>query len=348
MFSQLFIPAFDTITAQKARTRLDYLAKIPGSLGIIEDLAVRLAGITGKEYPSFPQKTVVLFAADHDIALHNVSASGQEVTEQQVRNFLKGQGTINAFCRTANAKLVVVDCGMKNDMPALPGLVHHKIVHGVRDFSEGPAMTREEAVMCVQLGIDMAYEQAQSGTGLLACGEMGVGNTSPTSAITAVFTHAKLEDIVNKGSGIRPDLVKQKCRLIRQGLELNKPDPRNGIDVLAKVGGAEIGAMAGLMLGAASLRIPCILDGFIAAAAATIASAIHPGVSAMLVGSHLSKARGHALLMQHLGIPTYFDFGMHLGEGAGAALFFPVIDNAVRILTEMASLKELNIDRCNT
>ncbi len=348
MFSQIHIPAFDTIAAQKARTRLDSLAKIPGSLGSLEDLAVRLAGITGKECPSFPKKTVVLFAADHDIALHNVSASGQEVTEQQVRNFLKGQGTINAFCRTANAKLVVVDCGMKNDMPDIPGLVHRKIVHGVRDFSSGPAMTREEAVRCVQLGMDMAREQAQAGASLLACGEMGVGNTSPSSAITAVFTHAQLEDIVNKGSGIRPDLVKQKCRLIRQGLEINKPDPEDGIDVLAKVGGAEIGAMAGLMLGAARLRIPCILDGFIAAAAAAIASAIHPGVTAMLTGSHLSKARGHALLMQHLGIPTYFDFGMHLGEGAGAALFFPVIDNAVRILTEMASLKELCIDRCNT
>lgn len=342
------IPAFDTAAAKKAQERLNSLAKIPGSLGSLEDLAIRLAGITGKACPSFPKKAVVLFAGDHDIALHNVSASGQEVTEQQVRNFLAGGGTINAFLRTAGAELTVVDVGIKNDLKDAPGLVQRKVVHAARDFSQCPALTHEEALRCLQTGVEMAYDQAEKGVTLLACGEMGVGNTSPSSAITAVLTKAPLEQIVNKGSGIRDELVQRKIQLIRQGIERNAPNPDDAVDVLAKVGGAEIGAMAGMMLGAASLRIPCVLDGFIAAAAAAIALGIKKEVRSMLVGSHLSKARGHALLMKYLKIPTYFNFGMHLGEGAGAALFFPVVDSAVRILTEMTSLAELHINRCNS
>ncbi len=341
----LTIPAFSEQAAQAVQKRLDSLAKVPGSLGKLEELVVRLAGITDKERPVFPKKSVVLFAADHDITLKGVSATGQEVTEIQVRNFLKGGGTINAFCRNAGAELIVVDVGVKGDLDDAEGLVRRKVVHAARDFSEGPAMTREEALACVQVGIDMAREEAKKGVALLAAGEMGIGNTSPSSAITAVLTGASVEEVTGIGSGIPQERVRHKAELIRQGIECNRPDPADAVDVLAKVGGPELAAMAGLMLGGASLRIPVLVDGFIAGAAAAVAIGIRPGMRDMLVGSHSSFEPGHRILIEYLGIPTYFDLSLRLGEGTGAALLYPVIDAAVRILTEMRTLSELDIRR---
>ncbi len=339
----LVIPLFAEETAKATSKRLDELAKVPGSLGKLEELAVRLAGITDKECPAFPDKAVVLFAADHDIALHGVSATGQDVTEKQVRNFVKGGGTINAFCRNAGARFTVVDVGVKGDLDDVDGLIRRKVMHSAHDFSQGPAMTREEAEACVQVGIDMAREEARRGASLLAAGEMGIGNTSPSSAITAVYTGASVEEVTGVGSGISSERVRHKAELIRQGIEINRPDPSDPLDVLAKVGGPELGAMCGLMLGGASLRIPVVVDGFIAGAAAALAIALRPGARDMLIGSHASAEPGHRLLMEHLGIPTYFDFGLRLGEGTGAALLFPLIDASVRILTEMNTLQGIGM-----
>ena len=335
------IPAFSQRAADAAQQRLDSLAKVPGSLGKLEELAIRLAGITDCERPAFPEKAVVLFAADHDIALHGVSATGQEITEMQVRNFLKGGGTINAFCRNAGARLSVVDVGVKADLDDAEGLVRRKVVRAARDFSQGPAMSREETLACLRPGIDMAREEAAKGATLLAAGEMGIGNTSPSSAVAAVLTGASVEDVTGIGSGISSERVRRKAELIRRGIATNRPDPGDPVDVLAKVGGPELAAMAGLMLGGASLRIPVVVDGFIAGAAAAAAVALRPGLRDMLVGSHASCEPGHRILMEYLGIPTYFDFGLRLGEGTGAALLFPVIDAAVRILSEMRTLAEL-------
>ena len=337
----LVIPPFAAETAKATAKRLDGLAKVPGSLGKLEELAVLLAGITGRECPAFPEKAVVLFAADHDIALHGVSATGQEVTEMQVRNFVKGGGTINAFCRNAGARFTVVDVGVKGDLDDVDGLVRRKVMHAAHDFSQGPAMSREEAEACVQAGIDMAREEAGRGASLLAAGEMGIGNTSPSSAITAVYTGASVEEVTGVGSGITSERVRRKAELIRRGIDVNRPDPGDPLDVLAKVGGPELGAMCGLMLGGASLRIPVVVDGFIAGAAAALA--LRPGVRDMLIGSHSSAEPGHRLLMEHLGIPTYFDFGLRLGEGTGAALLFPIIDASVRILTEMNTLQGIGM-----
>lgn len=341
----LVIPPFSEQAAKAARSRLDALAKVPGSLGCLEDLVARLAGITDKSYPSFPSKGVVLFAADHDIALKGVSASSQRVTEVQVRNFCKGGGVINAFCRNMGADFVAVDVGMKGDVPDVPGLIQRKVVYAARDFSEGPAMSREEAAACVQVGIDMARQQADQGITLLAAGEMGIGNTSPSTAIAVALTGMPVEKATSIGSVIPPDKLRLKAALIQRGLEINRPDPADTLDVLAKVGGPEIGAMAGLMLGGASLRIPVVVDGFIAGAAAAIAVGLHPGVRDMLVGSHVSTEPGHMALMNFVGIPTYLNLGMRLGEGTGAVLLFPLIDAAVRILTEMPTLKDLDIER---
>jgi len=338
------IPAFSQKASRAAQIRLDSLAKVPGSLGKLEELVVRLAGITDQPCPSFPSKSVVLFAADHDIALKNVSATGQEVTEIQVRNFLRGGGTINAFCRNMGALFTAVDVGMKNDVDE-PGLVQRKVVHAAKDFSEGPAMSREEAQACLQAGIDMARSEAEKGITLMAAGEMGIGNTSPSTAITSVLTGTPVDAVTGIGSIIPTERVRRKAELIRQGILLNKPDPHDALDVLSKVGGPEIGAMAGFMLGGAALRIPVVIDGFIAGAAAAIAIGLYPEVRSMLIGSHLSSEPGHLALMAYLRIPTYFNLEMRLGEGTGAVLLFPLIDASVRILTEMPTLKELDIRR---
>ncbi|WP_300735106.1 nicotinate-nucleotide--dimethylbenzimidazole phosphoribosyltransferase [uncultured Desulfovibrio sp.] len=341
----LTFPPFSQQAADAVRQRLDSLAKVPGSLGELEELAIRLGGITDDARPSFARKAVVLFAGDHGITAKGVSATGPEVTAIQVRNFLAGGGTINAFCRNAGARLVVVDVGVADALEGAEGLVRRKVMPGCRDFSEGPAMTREEALACLQVGIDMAREEAARGTQLLVAGEMGIGNTSPSSAIASVLTGAPVEEVTGLGSGISSESLRRKTELIRQGIARNQPDPSDPLDVLAKVGGTELAAMAGLMLGGASLRIPVVVDGFIAGAAAAIAVGLHPEARALLVGSHASVEPGHRLLMRHLGIPTYTNFGLRLGEGTGAALLFPIIDASVRILTEMRTLAELDIQR---
>lgn len=341
----LTIPPFSRRAADAVRQRLNSLAKVPGSLGKLEELAVRLGGITDNERPSFPRKSVVLFAGDHGIARKGVSATGPEVTAIQVRNFLAGGGVINAFCRNAGARLTVVDVGVADPLDGAEGLVRRKVLPGARDFSEGPAMSREEALACLQVGIDMAREEAARGTHLLAAGEMGIGNTSPSSAIAAVLTCAPVEAVTGLGSGISPADLARKTALVRQGIERNRPNPDDPLDMLATVGGPELAAMTGLMLGGASLRIPVVVDGFIAGAAAAVGIALRPELRDMLVGSHSSAEPGHALLMRHLDIPTYLDFGLRLGEGSGAALLFPLIDAAVRILHEMRTLADLNIRR---
>ncbi len=337
------IPPFDIDAAKACENRLLSLAKIPKSLGKIEDLAILLAGVSGKALPSFTKKELVLFAGDHDIALHGISGTRQEVTAMQVRNFLRGGGAINAYCRTAGANLTVVDVGIKADMSDALGLVHKKVVHGTKDFSEGPAMTRKEAEKCLQVGIDMAREKIASGADLLLVGEMGIGNTSPSSAIAAVFSDLPVRSLTSIGSGINSIQLEKKIALIEQGLELNKPDPKDPLDVLAKIGGSEIGAMAGFILGGLSKKIPVILDGFIAVAAASIAAELFPQVKGLLIGSHISFECGHKFLLQRYSIPTYLDLGFRLGEGTGAALLCPIIDTSTRILTEMATLEELGI-----
>ena len=343
---KLRIPPFSAHAAQAAQARMDALAKLPGSLGKLEALAVRLAGISATPAPDFRVRQAVLFAGDHAIARRGVTGSSQGVTAVQVRNFLAGGGAINAFCRTAGCALTVVDVGMLEDVDA-PNLVRRKVVRGVRDFSTGPAMTREEARACLQVGVDMAREAAARGVNLLAAGEMGIGNTTAATAITAVLTGADVDMLAGLGDSSAPATTQRvrqtKARMVRQGIARNTPNPADALDVLASVGGAEIAAMAGLMLGGASLRIPVIVDGFIAGAAAAVAAGLAPAVAGMLVGSHLSREPGHRILMQYLNIPVYLELDMRLGEGTGAVLLMPLIDMATRILREMPTLEDLHI-----
>ena len=360
---RLVIPPPDAAAASAARERLDSLAKVPGSLGRLETLAVLLAGMTGQARPRFPHKAVALFAGDHAIARHGLSSTGQEVTALQTRNFLRGGGTINAFTRNAGAGLTVVDVGIDGEIdmpdteaadPAAPiRFVRRKAVRGARDFSAGTArdpvwaMTRAETLACLRAGMDVAFSEADRGMDLLAAGEMGIGNTSPSSALAAHFLGVPVERVTGAGSGISAAMLQRKTDLLAGALARHfpagaerGPDP---VEVLARVGGPEIAAMSGFMLGAASRRVPVVVDGFIAAAAACAATALHAGVRNYLIGSHVSVEPGHRLLLEDLGVEPDFDFGLRLGEGTGAALFFPIIDAAVRVLDEMATLADIGL-----
>ena len=360
---RLVIPPPDAAAASAARERLDSLAKVPGSLGRLETLAVLLAGMTGQARPRFPHKAVALFAGDHAIARHGLSSTGQEVTALQTRNFLRGGGTINAFTRNAGAGLTVVDVGIDGEIdmpdteaadPAAPiRFVRRKAVRGARDFSAGTArvpvwaMTRAETLACLRAGMDVAFSEADRGMDLLAAGEMGIGNTSPSSALAAHFLGVPVERVTGAGSGISAAMLQRKTDLLAGALARHfpagaerEPDP---VEVLARVGGPEIAAMSGFMLGAASRRVPVVVDGFIAAAAACAATALHAGVRNYLIGSHVSVEPGHRLLLEHIGVDPYFDFGLRLGEGTGAALFFPIMVAAVRVLDEMATLADIGL-----
>ena len=259
--NKLHIPPLDEQAAKTALEHQKILAKPPLALGKLEPVAIQIAAMTGNPAPRLKDKAVVLFAADHHIADHGLSLTSTDVTYIQTRNFLQGGGTINAFTRNAGARLSVVDVGVNYDFGDLPGLVKRKVMHGANDFSRGPAMTREQALECLQVGIDMAREEKARGLDIVAAGEMGIGNTTPSSAIVAVLTGTPVETVTGRGSGVKGEVIRKKIELIEQGIALNNPDPSDAIDVLAKVGGPEIGAMAGLMLGAASLRGPIVFDG---------------------------------------------------------------------------------------
>ena len=338
--NKLHIPPLDEQAAKAALEHQKILAKPPLALGKLEPVAIQIAAMTGNPAPRLKNKTVVLFASDHHIADHGLSLTSTDVTYIQTRNFLQGGGTINAFTRNAGARLTVVDVGVNYDFGDLPGLVKRKVMHGANDFSKGPAMTREQALECLQVGIDIAREEKARGLDIVAAGEMGIGNTTPSSAIVAVLTGTPVETVTGRGSGVKGEVIRKKIELIERGIALNKPDPADAIDVLAKVGGPEIGAMAGLMLGAASLRVPIVIDGFIAGAAAAIAQGIRPEAARYFLGSHNSAEPGHKLIMDHIGVTMYMDLGLCLGQGTGAALIFPELGADPRVLSEMKTLPE--------
>ena len=341
---RLVIPPLDKAAGRAAQARLDSLAKLPGSLGRLEELAVRLVEITTQPRPQIKDSAVLLCAGDHAISRHGLSTAPAIVTTLMTQNFLAGGAAINALCRQAGARLLVVDVAIETELLDAPGLIRRKVRHGAADFSAGPAMTRDEARRCVQVGIELVREQAGQGLGLVAAGEMGIGNTSPSAAITAVLTGASVASVTGRGSGLNDALHARKIALIEQGIALNRPDRGDAWDVLAKVGGCEIGAMAGVFLGAAENRIPAVVDGFIAAAAALLAQSLNPRVTDYLIASHVSAEQGHMVAMRQLGLHPLFDLGFRLGEGTGAVMAFPMIEAATRILADMATMAEIGFE----
>ena len=337
------IQPLDEAAMRAARARQDSLTKPRGSLGRLEELSIQLAGMKADPLPSVERKAVIVMAADHGVTLEGVSAYPADVTRQMVLNFLRGGAAINVLAYQARARVTVVDIGVASDFEPLPGLIRRKVMCGTRNLARGPAMTRAEAQQAIQVGIDILQEEAEKGLDLVATGDMGIGNTTPSSAIAAAMTGLPVAQVVGRGTGIDNTGLEHKRNVIGQALAVNQPNANDAMDVLHKVGGLEIAGLAGVMIAAASRRIPIILDGFISTAAAMIAVGLAPGVREYLIASHQSVEIGHRAMLQHLNLVPLLDLNMRLGEGTGAVLAFHLIEASTRILREMATFEEAGV-----
>ena len=316
-----------------ARDRQLTLTKPPGSLGRLEEIANRLAAIQRSVTPSVTKKRIYVVAGDHGVTAEGVSAYPREVTPQMVDNFLRGGAAINVLCRAGGIEVKIVDAGVDADLSDRRELVHAKVMRGTANFAVGPAMTREEAELCLTTGIRLAQVAAYDGISLLGIGEMGIGNTTAASAITSVLLKCDPELVTGRGTGVDDAGLAHKVEVIRRAIKTNNPDPGDAIDILARVGGAEIGVMAGIVLGAAANRLPIVADGFISTTAAALALTLEPNVRDYLFYGHRSSERGHTALIDFIGEQPLLDLSMRLGEGTGAALSMPIIESAARLLS---------------
>jgi nicotinate-nucleotide--dimethylbenzimidazole phosphoribosyltransferase len=340
------IKPVDTSFMERTRARLDNLTKPIGSLGMLEEFAERIVVITGEENPKFSRKVILTMAGDHGVAEEGVSAYPQEVTEQMVYNFLRGGAGINVLSRHVGAEVIVVDMGVAAEMKPHPDLLNKKVSMGTRNMAKGAAMSKDEAIKSLEAGIEVVEcINAENQINILGTGDMGIGNTTASSAITAVFTEKQVEDVTGRGTGIDDSAYSRKVATIRRILEVNKPDPKDPIDVLAKVGGFEIGGLAGATLAGAANRIPVIIDGFISSVAALIAVELEPMVKEYLFAAHASVEVGHKAVLDQMGLKPILDLKMRLGEGTGAALAMNLIEAGVKILNEMASFGEAGVSK---
>jgi len=333
----------DQSAMDAARARQDTLTKPQGSLGRLEELSITLAGIFMDPIPKINRKAVILAAGDHGVVAEGVSAYPQEVTPAMVGNFLAGGAAINVLARHVGASIVVLDAGVAADLPDDPAMRAVKIGRGTANMAIGPAMSREDAIKCIEAGIAAADEQIAKGADLIAFGDMGIGNTTPSSAITAVVTGADPSVTTGRGTGLDDPALAHKVEVVRRSIEVNKPDAKDGLDILAKVGGFEIGMLAGAMLGTAAAHRPAVVDGFISGAAALIAWTLAPTLSHYLIASHQSVEPGHRIGMETMGLTPLLDMGMRLGEGSGATLAMPIIEAAAKCLAEMATFADAGV-----
>jgi nicotinate-nucleotide--dimethylbenzimidazole phosphoribosyltransferase len=329
--------------ATAAQRHLDALTKPPGSLGRLEEIAVRLAALTGRP-PRVADPVIFTLAADHGVVAEGVSAYPQSVTAQMVENFLRGGAAVNVLARQAGVRVVVADFGVVTPLGPPPGLVVRRVAAGTANMAHGPAMTRAQAVAAIEAGAALAAEAIAGGADLLGTGEMGIGNTTAASAITAAVTGAPADAVTGYGTGVDESGRARKVAVVQRALEVNAPDPRDGLDVLAKVGGFEIAGLVGVILAGAAHRVPVALDGFIAGAAALVADALTPAVRHALFAAHRSAEPGHARALRHLGLEPYLALDMRLGEGTGAALFVTLARAAAAIHAEMATFKSAGVD----
>jgi nicotinate-nucleotide--dimethylbenzimidazole phosphoribosyltransferase len=336
------IPAPDAAAGAAARRHLDRLTKPPGSLGRLEELAERLATITGRA-PSVVRPVIFVFAADHGVVTEGVSAYPQVVTAQMVENFLRGGAAVNVLARDAGARVVVADFGVVHPIAASPELIDARIAAGTRNVTRGPAMTRGEAEQAIVRGAALANAAIDEGADLVATGEMGIGNTTVASALTAAITGASPASVTGRGTGVDDLTWRHKVDVIAGALAVNRPDPHDGVEVLARLGGFEIAGLVGVILASAARRVPVAVDGFISTASALVAVTIAPGAGHALFASHRSAEPGHAVALSHLGLVPYLDLGMRLGEGTGAALFIHLARAAARIHAEMATFKSAGV-----
>ena len=334
-----------------ARERQDTLTKPPGSLGRLERLAVQIAGITRRARPRLRHPVVVVMAADHGVAAEGVSAYPSTVTAQMVHNFVRGGAAINVLAREAGADVVVVDIGVASRFPAELPIVHRKVAPGTANLAHGPAMSHAQALRAIEVGLDLLARGPSPAlpahlppdVDILCLGEMGIGSTTAASAIVAAFSGLAVGDVTGRGTGIDDATWARKVGTIEHALQANHPDPAEPLAVLASVGGLEIAGLAGLVLGAAARRLPVVVDGFIATAAALIAVELCPLARNYLIAAHRSVEVGHRVALERLELEPLFALDLRLGEGTGAALALPIIRAALAVLDEMATFEEAGI-----
>lgn len=349
------IPPLDTACAERVGRYLDTLTKPPGSLGRLESLAVDLAGMTGDDFPSVTPPGVVVFAADHGVAHEGVSAFPQSVTAQMVANFVAGGAAINVFARRINARLEVVDVGVAENLyeslsenpsgaRSTPSIVHDKVRSGTGNLAREDAMSRDEARAAIKVGRRAAERAVQSGCRCLIVGEMGIANTTASSAMLAVLSGLPVAELVGPGTGVAGDALAHKRSVIEAAIVARAADPDDPLDVLARLGGLEIAAMVGAYLGAAANRLPILVDGFIATVAALTACRLEPALRPYLIFGHHSHEPGHGRALAALDADPLLDLSLRLGEGSGAALAFPLLEAASAMLCEMATFSDAGVD----
>ena len=339
----------DQTARAAARLRLEQLTMPHWALGRLMDLAEDLAGMTGSLRPPLSRRVIVTMAGDHGVVAAGVSKYPQEVTPQMVHNIVAGGAGINAMARVAGARVVVVDMGVAADLSELVSkklIVSKRIGPGTDNIASDPAMTRDEAIRCVEAGIEVAHDLASS-TDLFGTGDMGIGNTTPSSAIVAAITGYSVEQVTGRGTGIDDGQLQHKISVIKQALSTNSPNPSDALDVLAKVGGFEIGGIAGLILGAASMKKPVLVDGFISTAGALIAYGLEPKCAQYMIAAHRSMEQGHRVALQHLGKQPLLDLDLRLGEGTGAALAMHLVEGAARLLTDVTTFQEAAVSQAS-
>lgn len=339
------ISDLDQEAIAQIQIRLDSLTKPQGSLGQLENLAKQLGGIQGASHPKINKKAVLLMAGDHGVVEEGVSAFPQEVTPQMVLNFLRGGAAVNVLARQAQADVFCTDVGVA--FPLEGEFIHKRVANGTKNMTKGPAMTRQEALQALLVGAEVAREKILEGYNLISTGDMGIGNTTPSSAIVALLTNSSVADVIGRGTGIDDTGLEKKRAAIQKAFEVNQPDSSDALDVLTKVGGLEIAAIAGCILQAAASRVPIVIDGFISTAGALIAAKLAPLCVAFMIPSHGSVEPGHRKALNSLGFEPVINLNMRLGEGTGAVLTFYLIEAALHILEEMATFADAGVSERN-
>ena len=329
---------------QQAQARLDRLIKPIGSLGKMENICAQLAGIYGKKYFDTSKKIIISFAGDHGVYDEGVAPDPQNLTILQFQNFRNRINDVGTISKFVGADVLAVDVGINCD-EKIEGVLDYKIRKGTSNMAKGPAMTRKEAEKCISIGIEMAEKCIQDDYTVIGIGEMGIANTTPSTAIISVFADCDPKEITGMGAGLKKELIIHKADVIRKSIERNKPNPKDAIDVLSKVGGFEIGAMAGVIIGCAANRIPVVLDGFISYAAALLAYHINPKTKEYMIASHLSAEPGAKKALDMMGLEAFLDMDMRLGEGSGAALAFNIIEASNYVYKNMATFDEIDMGR---
>ena len=326
---------------ERCRQHWDSIAKPLHSLGKLEDALVRIAGMTGNERIHLDKKALVVMCADNGVVEEGVTQSGQEVTAIVSENMLSGKATSSIMCRSTGADIFPVDIGIARDT----SLRNEKVAYGTKNMAKGPAMTRQEAVQAIETGIRIVRELKEKGYQILATGEMGIGNTTTSSAVAAVLLGKPVEDMTGRGAGLTSEGLVRKINAIKKAIALNNPDRSDAIDVLAKVGGLDIAGMAGVFIGGAALGMPVVMDGFISCVSALIAIKICPQVSDHILASHVSKEPAAQLLLKELGKEAIIHAGMCLGEGTGAVALFPMMDLSCAVYNSMSTFGDINVEQ---